>query len=150
MKCPYCKEDIQQDAIKCKHCGSSLTNSNNTTEKLELKDFLFSFQGRITRSSYWLKYFLPYFGISMLTVILDVILGTYNEASGIGALSGIFLLIAIWPSIAVGVKRCHDRNRSGWFLLLSLIPFVNIWVIIELGFLKGTNGSNQYGPDPLI
>ncbi|GHU87403.1 hypothetical protein AGMMS49941_10860 [Deferribacterales bacterium] len=47
------------------------------------------------------------------------------------------------------IKRCHDRNRSGWFILLFLVPIVNLWAIIELGFLRGTVGDNKYGCDPL-
>ncbi len=55
--------------------------------------------------------------------------------------SFVFLVAASWPSLAVGVKRSHDRNRSGWFLLIGLIPIIgSIWLLIELGFLRGTIG----------
>ena len=85
----------------------------------------------------------------ILAIVMDVVAGTYDEATGFGPISGILAIIAIYPSIAVSVKRCHDRDRSGWFLLLGLIPLVNIWVLVELGFLKGTTGENKYGSDPL-
>jgi uncharacterized membrane protein YhaH (DUF805 family) len=49
----------------------------------------------------------------------------------------------------VGVKRCHDRNRSGWFLLIGWLPIMNLWLFIELGFLAGTVGPNRFGlPEP--
>ena len=56
----------------------------------------------------------------------------------------------VWSGICVGIKRCHDRERSGWFLLVSLIPFIGaIWLTIELYFLRGTVGPNKFGEDPL-
>jgi periplasmic copper chaperone A len=51
--------------------------------------------------------------------------------------------------LAIAMKRCHDRNRSGWFVLLSFVSIPNIWCIVEIGFLRGTSGSNAYGAEPL-
>jgi uncharacterized membrane protein YhaH (DUF805 family) len=116
---------------------------------MTIAQLLFSLQGRIPRSPYWLKYFLPYMVLYILAIVLDIAMGTYNEATGIGAVSGVLAILAIYPSIAISVKRCHDRDRSGWFLLIGLIPLVNLWVLVELGFLKGTTGDNRYGSDPL-
>lgn len=59
------------------------------------------------------------------------------------------MLLAIYVSIALGIKRCHDRGRTGWFLLLNVIPVVCLWPFVELVFLKGAEGPNEYGPDPL-
>ncbi len=109
---------------------------------------LFSFEGRIPRSTYWLKFNVPYLVIYLVCMLLDAVLGTYQKTQ-VFVIASIFALAAIYPSIAVSVKRFHDRGRSGWFLLVMLIPLVNIWPLIELWFLKGTTGSNQYGPDPL-
>jgi uncharacterized membrane protein YhaH (DUF805 family) len=64
-------------------------------------------------------------------------------------LLGLLGLIALYPTLAVSVKRCHDRNHSGWFLFLGLLPVVNLWVAIELACLKGTTGPNAYGDDTL-
>jgi uncharacterized membrane protein YhaH (DUF805 family) len=62
-------------------------------------------------------------------------------------LIGIALL---WPSVAIAIKRWHDRGKSGWWMLIFFVPIVGwIWGGIELGFLKGTDGPNEYGPDPL-
>jgi uncharacterized membrane protein YhaH (DUF805 family) len=50
----------------------------------------------------------------------------------------------------VGAKRCHDRNRSGWFQLISLVPIVGaLWLLFDLGILRGTDGPNRFGPAPL-
>jgi uncharacterized membrane protein YhaH (DUF805 family) len=61
----------------------------------------------------------------------------------------IFDLIILWPGIAILIKRSHDRDRSGWFILLFLVPLLNLWPLIELLFLRGTIGSNRFGPDPV-
>jgi uncharacterized membrane protein YhaH (DUF805 family) len=87
--------------------------------------------------------------IYLLTVLIDIAAGTYNASEGIGVVSGLFVLLALYTSIAVAVKRCHDRDRSGWFLLVGIIPLINLWVLVELGFMRGTVGSNRYGSDPL-
>lgn len=115
---------------------------------MPISQLLFSFSGRIPRSTYWLKYFVPYLVIYIVLSIIDGIIGT-TTSTGISVIATIFSVIAIYPSLAVAVKRLHDRNRSGWFILLGLIPLVNIWILIEVWFLKGTTGENQYGPDPL-
>jgi uncharacterized membrane protein YhaH (DUF805 family) len=73
----------------------------------------------------------------------------FDFVVGKGLFTGVFCLVILYPTLAVIARRCHDRNRSGWFQLLGLIPLVNIWVMIELGCLKGTSGDNKYGPDPL-
>ena len=58
-------------------------------------------------------------------------------------------LASTWPNLALAVKRLHDRGRSGWFCLVGVIPFVNIWLTIDLLFLRGTEGPNRFGEDPL-
>ena len=55
--------------------------------------------------------------------------------------------LALIPSIIVYIKRFHDRDKSGWWVLIGLIPIIGgIWLLIELGFLKGTPGPNRFGP----
>ena len=56
----------------------------------------------------------------------------------------------LWIWFALSAKRFHDRDRKGWWLLISLIPPIGIlWVFVVLGFFKGTEGDNRFGPDPL-
>lgn len=60
------------------------------------------------------------------------------------------VLVFLWPKIAISVKRWHDRNKSGWWVFINLIPIVGpIWALVEQGFLRGTQGPNDYGDDPL-
>lgn len=111
--------------------------------------FFFSMHGRIARRHYWLSYVLPFVVNSLALGVADSFLGTFHEESGWGLLSGLFSLAALWPGIAVSVKRVHDRDWSGWFVLIALIPIVGgIWLLIELGFLPGTPGPNRFGPPP--
>lgn len=110
---------------------------------MDFKGLYLFLEGRINRKVFWLNYVIPVIVISIILGIIDAIVGT------LGLLSTIFSIVIIWPSIAVGVKRCHDRGRTGWFLLIGLVPLLNIWLFVELYFLKGTTGSNRYGEDPL-
>jgi len=112
----------------------------------------FSFQGRINRSAFWLLYFLPVLGVSIFASVLDVVLGTMHQtaAGPIGIIGTAVGLLLLWPMIAAGAKRLHDRDRSGWWQLLYLVPiFGALFLFIYLGFLKGTEGPNSHGPDPL-
>jgi uncharacterized membrane protein YhaH (DUF805 family) len=118
-------------------------------EAMNYSQLLFSFEGRIPRSTYWLKYMIPLFLILLASWLLDVILGTSFTPGNVGLIYSLVVLVSIYSSLAVNVKRCHDRGRSGWFILLLLVPLLNLWPIIELYFLRGTLGANQYGPDPL-
>ena len=71
--------------------------------------------------------------------------------TGVPIVTLIVALAGIWVALAVGAKRCHDRDRSGWFQLIMLIPIVGgLWLLIELGFLRGTIGENRFGPDPVV
>ena len=105
------------------------------------------FDGRARRKEYWFFY-LFYFIFMIGLMIIDGVTGSLSEDAGLGLLSGIFVLAMIIPGIAVGIRRLHDTDRSGWWLLISLVPLIGgIWLIVLL-VLDGTAGSNQYGPDP--
>lgn len=120
------------------------------TGRLSWNQLLFAVEGRATRFDYWMRWVLPYFIGAIIAAVLDDVLGTVNPAGGLGVIMVIYFIAAIWPNLAVSIKRCHDRGRSGWFILVGLIPIVGgIWLLIELGFLRGTIGSNRFGPDPL-
>ena len=112
-------------------------------------ELLLSFEGRIPRSTLWLRCLLPY---AAFVAVLEL---TFQIAPSNPATSNkevLLALVALGVSILwlpVIVKRLHDRNRSGWFLYLGLIPLVNLWVLIEIWLLPGTVGSNLYGQNPL-
>jgi uncharacterized membrane protein YhaH (DUF805 family) len=103
----------------------------------------FTLKGRTNRQKYFLQVLIPTF-ISVFGNALISDAG--GEAAGFGAL---LLLTGGILSIFPGTRRLHDINASGWYLLLSLVPLVNFILGLTLLFKKGTEGPNQYGPDPL-
>jgi uncharacterized membrane protein YhaH (DUF805 family) len=114
---------------------------------MDYKQFYLSAQGRVNRKEWWLYLVLPVFVVSVILSVIDNAIGTFDHDSGAGLLSGIWALITIIPSILVDIKRWHDRDKSGWWMLILLVPIVGaIWFLVELGFLKGTDGPNRFGP----
>ena len=105
------------------------------------------FQGRAQRSEYWF-FALFYVLISILAAILDGILGTFNAETGIGAFGLLVTLALLIPSISVGVRRLHDIGRSGWWLLIGLIPLIGWIILIVFATLDSEPAVNQYGPNP--
>ena len=147
-KCPQCGLLNPPSAHRC-DCGYDLVKRPEVSgSRITVRLLLFSFEGRIGRYKYWL-FFLAYAVIYGGLLLLDRTLGTFDSSYKIGVFSGIFQLLTLYPSIAVAVKRCHDRGRTGWFLLVGIIPVLNLWLLMELGFLPGTVGPNKFGlPEP--
>jgi len=114
---------------------------------MDFKKFYFSPEGRVNRKQFWLWLILPLTAIGILLALVDGATGDYDPETGIGLLSGIFALLSLIPSVIVYIKRFHDRDKSGWWVLIGLIPIIGaIWLLIELGFLQGTPGPNRFGP----
>ena len=106
-----------------------------------------NFTERSRRKEYWL-YTLCYTIVYTIISYIDISVGTVS-ATGIGTLSTIFAIALLLPSLGVLVRRLHDTNRSGWWVLILLIPLVGmIWMIVLL-CLQGTSGQNRFGEDPL-
>lgn len=105
------------------------------------------FTGRSRRKEYWMFFLLVLVGALVLGVV-EGLLGLGGMIGGVyGPLTALFLLAILVPSIAVGVRRLHDTDRSGWWILLGFVPLVGI-VLIVFYVLEGTRGPNEYGPDP--
>jgi uncharacterized membrane protein YhaH (DUF805 family)/DnaJ-domain-containing protein 1 len=104
---------------------------------------IFSFNGRINRQTYWFSYIALFIGFSVAGAMTD----SYD--SDTAALGGLLILFLIWPGIALNVKRWHDRDKSGWWILINLIPYIGpLWSFIEQGFLPGTDGPNRFDANP--
>lgn len=107
------------------------------------------FQGRSRRKEYWmfqLGIILMYIAAAVLIGITGAVLG--DTASSIVTLPLFLVVLAIFvPALAVTVRRLHDQDKSGWWILINFIPFGGI-VLLVFMCLEGTNGPNQYGPDP--
>jgi uncharacterized membrane protein YhaH (DUF805 family) len=129
----------------------------------------FGFSGRANRAKWWL--------VTLLNVLIISVFTGAAVAVNTLALWGVFVvaLIVVWvSSVAVAIRRLHDRGKSGWWVLVFIfVPGVlngigsrlgdpmlmiimgvaglaiSVWALVELGFLRGTPGDNAYGPDPL-
>jgi uncharacterized membrane protein YhaH (DUF805 family) len=128
-----------------------------------------SLEGRIPRKIFWLGFIV----LMIVTWILELILFSIFGVSMMGSMDPnatpeaaaaaaaeqmskltlpliVLFLLLLWPSICLYAKRWHDRDKSGWWSLIGLIPIIGgLWMLIELGFLRGTDGPNRFGPDPI-
>lgn len=117
-------------------------------EPFTWRKHIFSFYGRTPRYDYWVKGILLYALLLIGAVLIDVAV-MQAHPDHVPWFAAITYILLFWPQLALAVKRCHDRNKTGFFILLSALPILNFWVLIELWFLRGTPGDNNYGPDPL-
>jgi len=122
------------------------TNADDPfAETMTPAQVLFSFQGRIGRKTYWLWGVLALIGLGILGSLLLGIAGVSEQDAAIAV-----NVVILWPALAISVKRWHDRDKSGWWVLINLIPLVGwIWALVENGFLRGTPGPNRFGADPI-
>ena len=111
-----------------------------------LKNYV-GFTGRARRKEYWFFHLFNVL-IAIALGVLDSMLGTFNAQLGYGVLSLVYILAVIVPSLAVSFRRLHDTNRSGWWLLLAFVPLIGGLVLLVFMILDGTEGTNDYGPDP--
>ena len=135
----------------------------------------FKFNGRTNRARFWIACLV----LAAINVVLAVVGYLTDQSVVFQAVNGMLNIVILIASIAAGVKRLHDRNKSGWYLLLfyflpgvlaaagvlvgefvedstiiatalTLLAFaLMVWAFVELGCLRGTVGANPYGPDPV-
>ena len=102
------------------------------------------FSGRSQRSEYW--YFVLFY--MLIYIVLAVIDAMVFGAGSMGILSSIYSLALFIPSLAVSVRRLHDTDRSGWWILIGLVPLIGWIVLIVFFVMDSTPGSNRFGPNP--
>ncbi len=105
------------------------------------------FDGRARRKEYW---FFALFNLIAMIILsmVDATIGTYDMESGFGVLSTIYGLAVLLPSIGVGIRRLHDTDRSGWWLLIAFVPLIGGIVLLIFAVLDSTPGDNRFGPNP--
>lgn len=139
---------------------------------MSMKELLFSFQGRIGRKTYWIWNVVYYLMIVGFALGMNVLAPSIAHL-----ILPVFLIVILVPDLAITAKRWHDRGKSSWWLLLNIplvigrmtVPVgdpslagqpsilqaatsfaalaCGLWILVECGFLKGTDGENQYGPE---
>lgn len=104
--------------------------------------------GRARRKEYW-YFFLFNLIIMLLLSTVDYTVGTVDIESGTGLFGTLYALAIFIPSITVGVRRLHDLGRTGWWMLLSLIPIIGSIILIIFFVQPSESGKNEYGPNPI-
>ncbi len=105
------------------------------------------FSGRAQRSEYW--YFILFYSFIWIGLaIVDGMMGSFNADFGVGMLSGIFSLAVLIPSISVSVRRLHDTDRSGWWLLIGFVPLIGAIILLVFCVQDSQATSNRFGPNP--
>ena len=123
-----------------------------------LKQYV-DFSGRARRREYWMFVLINVYWLRRVALSTHTLLGTggfratsgggsFYAANSLGLLSGLYTLAVLLPSIAVTVRRLHDTDRTGWWILLGFIPIIGGIVLLVFYVLEGTRGPNRYGPDP--
>ncbi len=170
-KCPSCRTDLtliiralqyapeskpdEAPPIKLQHVATSPFAPPETIElpieqsnHFDVFHVLFSFCGRIPRSIYWLAAIMGPLVLIVLFVFAEALLNEDSQLLGWIGLSISFAMI--WMSFAVGVKRLHDLDWTGWLIVFGLIPGLGqLFLLFTAGMMRGTDGLNRYGPDPL-
>lgn len=118
----------------------------------------FKYEGRASRSEFWWFYLFSILALIGLFVLGAIVIGVTSNGSSQGGSSvagGIFGMLFIlyfiatfFPTLSLIVRRLHDSDKSGWFILLAFVPFGGI-VLLVFYCLAGTIGPNRYGEDPL-
>lgn len=147
--CRGCAKQIHESALSCPGCGATQVASgagmastavaNNTPITFgnvffEVMKKYATFNGRARRKEYWL--------FCLVSTLISFCIGFVEGLIGAPqVISGLYSLVLLLPAIAVGVRRLHDSDHSGWWLL---VPIVNLIFMIQ----EGTKGDNRFGPDP--
>lgn len=122
---------------------------------MDLKPLLFSSRGRINRTKFWLTNLACY--AVFMVVYIPFALTLRADQQTLSGMQFVFMAVIVMASVVfmvisvmLGIKRFHDRGKSGFWVLIQLVPIIGaFWYLIECGFLRGTPGQNQFGPDPL-
>ena len=103
------------------------------------------FQGRARRKEYW---FFILFNL-LISILLGIVDAAVALAAGVPIIGLVYALAVLLPALAVTVRRLHDTDRSGWWVLISVVPLIGPIVLIVFAATEGTRGPNRFGDDPV-
>ena len=105
------------------------------------------FEGRAHRSEFWFFCLINVI-ISIIFGVIDGATGTFDAEYGMGLLGLIYALAVFLPGLAVTMRRLHDTDRSGWWILIALVPCAGLIVLLVFLTMDSSNGDNRFGPNP--
>jgi uncharacterized membrane protein YhaH (DUF805 family) len=112
-------------------------------DPMSTREILFGWRGRVPRRVFWLYGVL---GPLLVSVIAELLLGIVGVSARATEL--LTTLLLAWPCAAVCAKRWHDRDKSGWWVLICFVPLIGVlWTLLANGLLRGTKGPNRFGDD---
>ena len=147
--CRACGGTLHSTAPLCPHCGApqggdgdGITRSFGSSVAMCFSKYA-TFQGRAPRAEYW--WFILFIALGHISIL---ILASIADSDGLsGVLYGIFTLGTLLPTLAVSVRRLHDTDRSGWWLLMELVPLVGVILVLVWFCSRGTRGQNRFGSE---
>ena len=107
------------------------------------------FRGRARRKEYWF-YILFNVIFSIILAIVDMSMDTFDPKTGVGLFGTIYAAVLILPSMAVTVRRLHDIGRSGWWMLIPIVPILGAILIFAFLVQDSDPGENRFGPNPKL
>ena len=155
MKCPRCGNDNPEDSRFCKVCGTSLgaylASSSTPQGMVRFPDAIrlgfqhyFDFRSRSTRAEYWWWFLFAVLAVMILNNV-DRMIGTWDPWNGFGLISGVFFLVILIPGLALGARRLHDINKSGWWQLI-LVYYLPMIILLWWAAKPSDEGTNKHGP----
>lgn len=158
--CSKCGTQVGINEKYCPKCGAVLSTNNNEVSddirKAVNSDFVqmmkrdyFSYQGRLNRKPYFWRSLLIIFLETICYVIFDSVWEDDLFSTVLLLISIMIFILCIIADLMLDIRRLHDVNKSGWFVLLTFIPAVTPFFYLYLFLMPGTDGNNQYGENPL-
>ena len=164
IQCPLCSKQFNfknayigmKLKCTCDHVfdpsdGCTKTNQGNpqsTAKHVEKRNDIVL--QRISRTGFWSMIIpLPIIGFFVLQMDFQLQTGAWRIAPPGPALLFYWTLFSMFVIVAICIRRIRDRNKSAWWVLICIIPYIGaLWALIDLGLLRGTRGPNRFGPDP--
>ena len=160
MKCPQCGNDNPEDDQFCGLCGTSLgAYTAGDSIPQGMVSFLdairlgfqhcFDFRSRSTRAEFWWWALFAILADVILSAV-DIMMGTYNWETANGMISGLFGLGILIPGLALGARRLHDINKSGWWqlMLFGILLIIPMIILLWWATRASDEGTNKHGPVP--
>jgi|307.fasta_scaffold301610_2 uncharacterized membrane protein YhaH (DUF805 family) len=137
--------------------ASNSLNVGTPPSAMDWSGLFFSLRGRINRKLFWIGILVLWaviwgplllFGSMLPPNVPPASYGPILEATA-GLIALLWLILLVVGDIPIGVKRLHDLDMSGWWILFKFLPIGNLLFFLMLGVFRGTSGPNRFGPDPL-